>query len=87
MKGNTMNTIRILVQTQNLLTDGAGALQKHLARRQTEDGEGVISAAIAVLIMATIGALMYLSYVSLFKKSAEKTGKLVDLSSIAPVTF
>jgi Na+-driven multidrug efflux pump len=82
-----MNTVGILVHTQNLFTDGATALNEQLARRKTENGEGVISAAIAVLIMATIGALMYLSYVSLFKKSAEKTGKMVDLSSIAPVTF
>ena len=38
-------------------------------------------------IMATIGALMYVSYVNLFKSSATKTGKLVDLSTFAPVSY
>jgi hypothetical protein len=85
MKGNTMNTVRILVHTQNLFADSATALKERYQRDHTERGEGVISAAIAVLIMATIGALMYVSYAALFNNSANKTSKLVDLSSIAPV--
>ena len=82
-----MNTVQILVHTQNLATDAVVALKTRMTREHTEQGEGVISAAIAVLIMATIGALMYLSYVNLFKSSADKTGKLVDLSTFAPVSF
>jgi hypothetical protein len=82
-----MNTVRILVHTQNLIVDTTAALSERFQRDHNENGEGVISAAIAVLIMATIGALMYLSYVSLFKKTAKDTGKLVDLSTFAPVTF
>jgi hypothetical protein len=81
-----MNTVSILVHTQNFISGFATALSERLRRDHTENGEGVISAAIAVLIMATIGALMYLSYVSLFKKTATDTGKLVDLSTFAPVT-
>jgi ABC-type sugar transport system permease subunit len=82
-----MNTVQILVHTQNVTTDAATALKARIARNHTERGEGVISAAIAVLIMATIGALMYLSYVNLFKSSARKTGQLVDLSTYAAETF
>ena len=82
-----MNTAGILVHTQNLLTDAVTSVAERFQREHTENGEGVISAAIAVLIMATIGALMYLSYVNLFKSSATKTGKLVDLSTFAPVSY
>jgi hypothetical protein len=82
-----MNTVSILVHTQNFIADSATALSARFRREHTENGEGVISAAIAVLIMASIGALMYVSYVNLFKSSATKTGKLVDLTSVAPVVF
>jgi hypothetical protein len=80
-----MNTVSILVHTQNLLADTTVAIKARVPRDHTENGEGVISAAIAVLIMATIGALMYVSYGALFNNSAKKTSQLVDLSSIAPV--
>jgi hypothetical protein len=82
-----MNTVQTLVQIQNLIADCAAALNERFQREHTENGEGVISAAIAVLIMATIGALMYISYVNLFKSSATKTGKMVDLSTYAPVSY
>jgi ABC-type sugar transport system permease subunit len=84
-KGNTMNTVSILVHTQNLVADAVTALSSRFQRERNENGEGVISAAIAVLIMATIGALMYVSYAALFNNSARKTSDLVDLSSVAPV--
>jgi hypothetical protein len=87
-KGTTMNTVEILVHSQNLIADTSCALTAKTARfkrEHNENGEGVISAAIAVLIMATIGALMYVSYGALFNNSAKKTSELVDLSSIAPV--
>lgn len=80
-----MNPVQILVRSQNLAVDATTALKAHMTRDHTERGEGVISAAIAVLIMATIGALMYVSYAALFNNSAKKTSNLVDLSSIAPV--
>jgi ABC-type sugar transport system permease subunit len=79
-----MNTVSILVNTQNFITDSATALSSRFQREHTENGEGVISAAIAVLIMATIGALMYVSYGALFSNSAKKTSELVDLSTFAP---
>lgn len=82
-----MTTVSILVHTQNFIADSAAQLTERFHRESNENGEGVISAAIAVLIMATIGALMYLSYVNLFKSSATKTGKMVDLSTFAPVSY
>jgi hypothetical protein len=83
-----MNTVSVLVHTQILFADTAVAIKARVQRDHTENGEGVISAAIAVLIMATIGALMYVSYSALFSNSAKKTSTLVDLSTYAPaVTF
>jgi hypothetical protein len=79
-----MNTVSILVHTQNLFADTVTALSSRFQRERNEYGEGVISAAIAVLIMATIGALMYVSYGALFSNSAKKTSELVDLSTFAP---
>ncbi len=80
-----MNTVGILVRTQNLITDAATSVTERFRREHTENGEGVISAAIAVLIMATIGALMYLTYINLFNNSAKKTEKLITLDTFAPV--
>jgi ABC-type sugar transport system permease subunit len=79
-----MNTVSILVHTQNFIADSTAALSSRFQREHTENGEGVISAAIAVLIMATIGALMYVSYGALFSNSAKKTSELVDLSTFTP---
>ena len=46
-----------------------------------ERGEGVISAAIAVLIMAVIGAAMYVAYRALFDQtSASVTNKVNSIS-------
>jgi hypothetical protein len=80
-----MNTVRILVHTQNFISDSATALAARFQREHTENGEGVISAAIAVLIMATIGALMYITYINLFNNSAKKTEKMITLDTFAPV--
>lgn len=49
----------------------------HRAAR-SERGEGVISAAIAVLIMAFIGAAMWLAFNTLFDNAATKTAEQVD---------
>lgn len=49
-------------------------------RRRDERGEGVISAAIAVLIMAFLGAGMWLAFSTIFdntaKNTCEQTGKI-----------
>ncbi len=41
-------------------------------------GEGVISAAIAVLIMAFIGVAMWVAFSGTFDRAAERTDDLVD---------
>lgn len=46
--------------------------------RNQDDGEGVISAAIAVLIMAFLGAAMWIAFKLLFDNAAEKTAETVN---------
>jgi hypothetical protein len=47
--------------------------------RDDERGEGVISAAIAVLVMAFLGAAMWLAFKGMFTKTTKNTGDQVDL--------
>jgi hypothetical protein len=47
--------------------------------RADERGEGVISAAIAVLVMAFLGAAMWLAFKGMFTKTTKNTGDQVDL--------
>ncbi len=47
-------------------------------RLREERGEGVISAAIAVLIMAFLGALMWVGFKALFQNTQTKTGNQVN---------
>ncbi len=47
-------------------------------RLREERGEGVISAAIAVLIMAFLGALMWVGFKALFQNTQNKTGNQVN---------
>jgi len=47
--------------------------------REDERGEGVISAAIAVLVMAFLGAAMWLAFKGMFAKTTKNTGDQVDL--------
>lgn len=47
--------------------------------RADERGEGVISAAIAVLVMAFLGAAMWLAFKGMFAKTTKNTGDQVDL--------
>lgn len=47
--------------------------------RTSERGEGVISAAIAVLVMAFLGAAMWLAFKGMFQKTSNKTSDQVDL--------
>ncbi len=52
----------------------------HLRHRLATDdrGEGVISAAIVVLIMAFLGALMWVAFRTLFQSAAANTQDQVD---------
>lgn len=57
-----MSTIlRTTVAAETTIRRAWSSLE-HFAPRQNEDGEGVISLAIAVLIMAVIGAAMFLVF-------------------------
>ncbi|WP_419864627.1 hypothetical protein [Candidatus Poriferisodalis sp.] len=54
----------------------AGAARKrarHSEPRHDERGEGVISAAIAVLIIASLGALMWVGFKTLWENAEETT--------------
>jgi len=46
--------------------------------REEQRGEGVISAAIAVLIMAFLGAAMWLAFKGIFQNASDKTSTNVD---------
>jgi hypothetical protein len=46
--------------------------------RSEDRGEGVISAAIAVLIMAFLGAAMWLAFKGIFDDASDKTRDNVD---------
>lgn len=46
--------------------------------RSGERGEGVISAAIAVLVMAFLGAAMWLAFKGMFQGTTDKTTDQVD---------
>jgi len=48
-------------------------------RRRGERGEGVISTAIAVLIMALLGAAMWLTFDSIWSDTAENTEDQVNI--------
>lgn len=50
------------------------------ARRPTrlDAGEGVISAAIAVLIVASVGALMWVGFQRLWERTEARTGEQVE---------
>ena len=53
-----------------------------------EAGEGVVSAAIAVLIMAFLGAAMYFTFSRVLDKSGEKIDQQVDcIGQSAPGGF
>ena len=47
-------------------------------RRRDERGEGVISAAIAVLVMAAIGALMWVGFKAIWQDTEANTRERVD---------
>lgn len=47
-------------------------------RAASEAGEGVISTAIAVLIMALLGAAMWIAFQSIFDDAAERTSEQIE---------
>lgn len=49
------------------------------ATLRDEAGEGVISTAIAVLIMALLGAGMWLAFSQIFDRAADTTAEQIDL--------
>lgn len=69
--------------TDHLLTAYVATTHRLLARwerlRTSERGEGVISAAIAVLVMAFLGAAMWLAFKGMFKGTTDKTNDQVEL--------
>jgi hypothetical protein len=74
-KANRMTTL--LVAT-NLILSGLGV--RTLLRRLPLDdrGEGVISAAIAVLIMAFLGAAMWVGFNTIWGDAEQNIGEQVD---------
>ena len=46
--------------------------------RRGEGGEGVVSAAIAVLVMAFLGVAMYLAFAQILDRSSERVEDQVD---------
>ncbi len=72
-----MNTINdSFLQLSTTLQMGLRNGWAHLeARRKDERGEGVISTAIAVLIVVGIGAAMWLAYKQMFDDVADKTNQ------------
>lgn len=73
MPTSTEPVLRAYVSIRTLLSSGIG----HAHRDQR--GEGVISAAIAVLIMAFIGAAMWLAFDRMFSDTTDRTEDQVEL--------
>ncbi len=55
----------------------AGTLLRSLARRD-EAGEGVISTAIAVLIMAALGAVMWVGFQAIWGNASSQTTNQIN---------
>lgn len=51
---------------------------------RNERGEGVVSAAIAILIMAALGAVMWVGLQSLWNHTSSKTSTQVDQIGASP---
>jgi hypothetical protein len=58
---------------------GMVACRRLRARRRSDDrGEGVISAAIAVLVMAFLGALMWAGFKAMWNTTEQKTNDQIE---------
>ncbi len=72
-------TLAAYVAVRSLALAAHNGLDHRLDDLRDERGEGVISAAIAVLIMAFLGAAMWLAFKGMFTKTTKNTGDQVDL--------
>ena len=64
--------------TTHVILRARSALRAQLHRASTESGEGVISAAIVVLIMALIGAAMWAAFSEVFRGAEQNIESQVD---------
>ena len=69
--------LRAYVWTRCLMTLTTAALTDPLVRRD-ERGEGVVSSAIAVLIFAALGALMWVGFRSIWSNASSQTSTQID---------
>jgi hypothetical protein len=77
-----MNTVQLAVTTQIAAARFARRLRSRVAQDRNERGEGVISTAIAVLIMAVIGAAMFAAYLAIFKSSSKDVSEKISSITI-----
>jgi hypothetical protein len=73
---------RAYLLAAEIATAGRTAINRLGSR--DERGEGVISAAIAVLIMAILGGLMFAAYQAIFKTSSDRVTTIVNDLSTKP---
>jgi hypothetical protein len=71
----TLTFLQTWTRAQNALAAGRSWLDDH---RRDERGEGVISAAIAVMIMAFLGAAMWLAFKGIFDDASKSTSQQVS---------
>lgn len=74
MTVTTYAVLSIYVRARGALADAASAA----SRRRDEAGEGVISAAIAVLIMAALGALMWVGFKAMWGNASSQTNTQIN---------
>jgi hypothetical protein len=92
MNTNTMNTKTMNTNTMNTNPNNNNhpgvesamqpAVSARRARRTEERGEGIISVALAVLIMAGLAALMWVAYDRMWRDASAKTES--QIGRIAP---
>ncbi len=72
--------LRAIVALQSGIAQGRHIISERLdlERRRNELGEGVISAAIAVLVIAIVGAAMYVAFNAMFTSATDKAKAKVD---------
>ena len=71
--------LRAIVAIQSGIAAGRQTVDERLGQaRRNELGEGVISAAIAVLVIAIIGAAMYAAFNGMFTSASDKAKAKVD---------
>ncbi len=71
-------SLRASVVAQNRSSSAARAVRRRVVEAKSERGEGVISAAIVVLVFAAIGAAMWVAYKALFDNASTKTTTQID---------